>query len=150
MIKNKTISDWMFFTVGIIILFMLFLGQTMSFINYEFTVSLGLQESIEQIGSFGVAVNKGFGISDTIIYIPLMLIGLIGTWTKKKWGIWSMIAALGITIYWPVVCLAIIFLSEGVPDVQFTDIMEYVLILSFITFYGIWGLWYLYKYYSLE
>lgn len=62
--------------VGTLILFMLVLGQTISFINYDFTVSLGLQESKEIVGDMGVAVNKGFGVGDTIIYLPILILGL--------------------------------------------------------------------------
>lgn len=70
-------------SIGVIILVMLLAGQTMSFINYEFTVSVGLQEPF---GEIGVAVNKAFGVGDTIIYLPLLFVGLIGLWQKKRVG----------------------------------------------------------------
>ncbi len=69
-----------------LILVILLIGQMMLFINYEFTVSIGLQESVDVIGEMGVAVNKGFGVGDTIIYMPLLIIGLVGLWYRKKWG----------------------------------------------------------------
>ncbi|MDH3267888.1 MAG: hypothetical protein OEM46_03440 [Ignavibacteria bacterium] len=143
--NKRTSGFWFVMISGILIVVLLLLGQTMSFINYEFTVSLGLQEPVDQIGKIGVAVNKAFGVGDTIIYIPLLIVGLIGLWHKKKWGIWSMVAALGITAYWPVVCLFIIFFSVSVPEVNFTDVYSYVVVLGFITLYGLWGIWYLYK-----
>ncbi|MEN8194290.1 MAG: hypothetical protein ABFS12_15825 [Bacteroidota bacterium] len=75
----------------------------MSFINYEFTVSIGLQESVDVFGEFGVAMNKAFGVSDTIIYLPLLVFGLLGLWQKKSWGVSALIGAMAITAYWPIV-----------------------------------------------
>ena len=72
MINKRTIGFWILMIFGILILVMLLIGQMMSFINYEFTVSIGLQESVDVIGEMGIAVNKGFGVGDTIIYIPLL------------------------------------------------------------------------------
>ena len=46
--------------------------------DYDLTVSLGLQESVEEVSEVGVAWAKGFAFGDTIIYLPLLLIGIIG------------------------------------------------------------------------
>lgn len=97
--NRKTIGFWILMILGIFILVMLLIGQMMSFINYEFTVSIGLQESVDVIGEMGVAVNKGFGVGDTIIYILLLIIGLVGLWFRKKCGVLVMSSALGITAY---------------------------------------------------
>ena len=87
MANRKLIGFWVLIILGILILVMLLAGQMMSFINYEFTVSIGLQESVDVVGEMGVAVNKGFGVGDTIIYIPLLILGLVGLWIRKEWGI---------------------------------------------------------------
>ena len=117
----------------------------MSFINYEFTVSIGLQESVEVVGEMGVAVNKGFGVGDTIVYIPLLVIGLVGLWIRKKWGIYAMVGALGITAYWPMVAIFLLLFAKGAPGFYFTNFTSYSILLTAFTFYGLWGLWYLYK-----
>ena len=145
MTNKRTIGFWIFLILGMFVLVMLLLGQTMSFINYEFTVSIGLQESVEVIGEMGVAVNKGFGVGDTIIYIPLLIIGLAGLWFRKKWGVLVMAGAMGITAYWPLVCLFILLFAQGSPGYNFTDFTSYTILLTALTFYGFWGLWYLYK-----
>ena len=85
--------------LGILSSVMFLVGQTMSFINYDFTVSIGLQESKDIVGEMGVAINKGFGVGDTIIYLPLLVIGIVGLWFRKKWGLFAMTGALGITAY---------------------------------------------------
>lgn len=143
--NNGAVGFWILMVVGILVLVVLFLGQMMSFINYEFTVMIGLQESVDVLGEMGVAVNKGFGVGDTIIYIPLMVMGLIGLWIRKEWGILTMAGALGITAYWPMVSLFLLLFAKGSPGFNFTNFTSYAIILILITIYGIWGLWYLIK-----
>ncbi|WP_406669947.1 hypothetical protein V7O67_09645 [Methanolobus sp. ZRKC4] len=41
-------------------------GQTFSLIDYDLTVSLGLQESAEEVGEVGVSWAKGVAFADTI------------------------------------------------------------------------------------
>lgn len=144
--KNKRLPGfWILMIIGMIILVMLFIGQMMSFINYDFTVSIGLQEPENVVGEMGVAVNKGFGVGDTLIYIPLLIIGLLGLWFKKPWGIYSMLSALGITAYWPMISLFILLFAKGTPGFNFSDYTSYTILLTSITIYGVWGLWYIYK-----
>ncbi len=142
---KRSIGYILLVTGSMFLLALLLAGQTMSFIDYDLTVSLGLQESEELVGELGVAVNKGFGVADSIIYIPVLIIGIVGLWKRKKWGVFSMTAALGITAYWPLVCLFIVIFGRDVPGFSFPDFVSYILILSAISVYGLWGLWYLYK-----
>ena len=55
----------------------------MAIIDYEFAVRMGLQGSIEEVGEYGVQLNRAFGAGDTLIYLPLILISLIGLIGKK-------------------------------------------------------------------
>ena len=145
MANKRPIGFWVLMILGVFILLMLLVGQMMSFINYEFTVSIGLQESVAVVGEMGVAVNKGFGVGDTIIYIPLLVIGLVGLWIGKKWGIYAMVGALGITAYWPMVIIFLLLFARGTPGFNFTNFTTYSILLTAFTLYGLWGLWYLYK-----
>ena len=142
---KREIGFWILMIPGFLILLMLILGQMIAFINYEFTVSVGLQESVDIIGEYGVASNKAFGVGDTIIYLPLLILGLLGLWQKKTWGLFTMIGALAITAYWPIVNLFFVFFAKGLPGFNFTDYITYTIVLSLITFYGLWGMWYLYN-----
>jgi len=130
--------------IGVALLAMLILGQTMSFIDYDFTVRLGLQESVDVVGPLGVAVNKGFGIGDTVIYIPLLLLGLFGLSLRRRWGLMAMAGFFGITAYWPAVTIAFFFLARGAPGFNFQGHVRYTVMLGTISIYGLWGLWYLY------
>jgi len=142
---KRPVGFWVLMILGVFILLMLLVGQMMSFINYEFTVSIGLQESVDVVGEMGVAVNKAFGVGDTIIYIPLLVIGLVGLWSRKKWGIYAMVSALGITAYWPMVIIFFLLFAKGTPGFSFTNFTSYYVLLTAFTLYGLWGLWYLYK-----
>ncbi|MFA5010792.1 MAG: hypothetical protein WC644_02455 [Ignavibacteria bacterium] len=143
--KNKLPGFWILIITGLLLLASLILGQMMSFINYDFPVSLGLQEPVNVVGETAVAVNKAFGLGDTIIYIPLLVFGLIGLWLKKEWGVYSMLCALGITAYWPMVSLFFFFFAKGTPGFYFSNYFSYTILLIVFTAYGLWGIWYIYK-----
>lgn len=136
---------WVLMILGILFIAMLLAGQTMAFINYDFVVSIGLQESKDIVGEMGVAANKGFGVGDTIIYLPLLVIGIVGLWLGKKWGLFAMAGALGITAYWPMVCIFYLLFARGAPGFNFTNFTTYAVLLTGFSVYGLWGLWYLYK-----
>ncbi len=124
---------------------MLVFGQMLAFINYEFTVSIGMQESVDVVGEFGVAMNKAFGVSDTIIYMPLLILGLIGLWQKKTWGVSAMVGALAITVYWPLVYIFYVLYAKDLPGFNFTDYTSFITILIIISIYGLWGFLHLNK-----
>lgn len=147
MANKRPIGFWILMIIGIFICVMLLLGQMMSFINYGFTVSIGLQESEDMVGEVGVAVNKSFGVGDTIIYLPILVIGIVGLWLGKNWGLFAMTGALGITAYWPMVCMFFILFARGAPGFNFakSTASAYAIFLTALTIYGLWGLWYLYK-----
>ena len=143
--NKRTVGFWILMIIGLLILAILLFGQMMSFINYDFTVSIGLQEPVNVVGEMGVAMNKGFGLGDTIIYIPLLIIGLYGLWLRKTLGIYAMLCALGITAYWPMVNIFIFLFAKGTPGFNFTNYTSFTIILVSIVIYGIWGIWYIYK-----
>ena len=143
--SKRPLGFWIIMVVGALLLLMLFVGQMMAFIDYDFTVSIGMQEPAEMIGEMGVAMNKGFGVGDTIVYIPFLLCGLIGLWLRKMWGVFAMVGALAITAYWPVVAFFALLFAKGAPGFKFADFTTYTLFLTPIFLFGLWGSWYLYK-----
>ncbi len=145
MTNKRTNGFWILMIPGILILLMLIFGQMMSFINYEFTVSIGLQESVDVFGDFGVAMNKAFGVADTIIYLPLLVFGLLGLWKKRSWGVSALIGALAITAYWPLVYIFFVIYADGLPGFNFTDFTSFIIVLIVISAYGLWGFLYLNK-----
>ena len=81
-------------------------AQAIPAFDYELGVRMGTQEPAHRITEVGTAFWYGFAFADLVIYIPLLGAGLIGHWFGRAW--WRVVlgAALGITVYWPVVVLA--------------------------------------------
>lgn len=111
--QKRKFGFWFLISICILLAIMLILGQTLSLINYDLTVSLGLQESAEEVSDVGVAWAKGFAFGDTVFYLPLLLLGIIGLLKRRSWDFYSMFGALAITVYWPIVSLSTIFMVCG-------------------------------------
>ena len=140
---NKNPGFWILVSFGILLNIFYLAGQTMALVSYDFTVEMGLQEATSEITAVGVALNKGFGLGDTVVYIPLFVAGIVGLFRRKNWGLYTMASAMGITIYWPVVCLSTLFFAKNADGWYFSDYASYTFLLSFIALYGTWGLFYL-------
>ena len=142
---KRTTGFWFLIGLGVLLNIVYILGQTMAVINYDFAVSIDLQEPVNEITEIGVALNKGFGFGDTIFYIPLFVIGIIGLLKRTTLGLFTMLGAMAITVYWPIVGLSTVIFAKGAPGWYFTDYTSYTILLSLIAFYGIWGFWFLYR-----
>jgi hypothetical protein len=100
---------------------------------------MGTQESAQRITEVGAAFWYGFAFSDLVIYIPLLGAGLVGQRLGCLW--WRVIfgAALGITVYWPVVVLATAVDARDATGWNI-DETEYWIVLPVITAWALWGL----------
>lgn len=143
--KYKDKSFWILILIAIILVVMFLAGQTLGVFNYDLAVSIGMQESENEIGKVGIAFAKGFGFADTLIYIPLFLIGIVGLFKNRRWGKYAMFGALAITVYWPLVHLYAIFIDRIAIVLHPEKYTYYPILLSLIIIYGIWGMRYVYK-----
>ena len=107
--------------------------------DYEFGVRMGTQEPATQITAVGAAFWYGFAFADLVIYIPLLAVGLIGHLKRSTWWRVPLAAALGITVYWPVVVLAA---AVDARDAAGWNIDEsaYWIVLPLIAGWAVWGL----------
>ena len=142
---NKDKSFWALITIASILVVMFLAGQTLGVFNYDLAVSIGMQESENEIGKVGIAFAKGFGFADTVIYIPLFVFGIIGLLKNKRWGKYTMFGSLAISVYWPLVHLYAIFIDKVSITLYPEKYIYYPIILSLIVIYGLWGMRYLYK-----
>ena len=143
--NNKMYDFWILIGIGIILNVFYLFGQTSAIINYDFAVSIQLQEPVNDVTEVGVALNKGFGLGDTLVYIPLFILGIVGLLKKTSLGLFAMLGAMAITIYWPIVALSTLYYAYDSPGWHFSDYTSYTILLSLIVIYGIWGFVYLYK-----
>jgi len=126
-------------------LFLVYLvyAQGITALDYDYGVAMGTQEPAERITEVGVAFWYAFALGDAVFYIPLLLAGLIGMAKDWQWGRGVMIAAMGITVYWPIVCLVAIASARGAPGWTLPKETEYWIVLPIIAAWAAWVLWWL-------
>ena len=117
--KSRPLAFWIFAILLFLSIVLMLIGQTMSVFNYELTVDLGLQESPEQVGEYGVQVNRAFGAGDTIIYIPLLIVSLVGLWFRRRWALIVTGAVTGVSAYWSVTVSFIMLFLQGTPGYNY-------------------------------
>ncbi len=130
------VSGWLFLAY-------LVYAQGISALNYDYGIAMGTQESEANITGVGVAFFYGFALGDAVFYIPLLFAGLIGLARGYQWGRGVMIAAMGITVYWPIVCLVAVATASGEPGWTLPKETDYWVVLPIITVWGAWSLWWL-------
>ena len=143
--SSKPLGFYILILISVILLILLLMGQTYALINYERAVDLGLQESAEEVGLLGIAWARAFALGDTLVYIPMLFIGLIGILKKTFWGYMFMLCSLAISAYWPVVNLSAIYFARDEIQLMEDKYLSYSILLPLISLYGVWGIWYLLK-----
>lgn len=130
---------WWLQIPGWILLVYLLYAQAIPAFDYELGVRMGTQESAQQITEVGAAFWYGFAFSDLVVYIPLLGAGLIGHRFEYPW--WRVIfgAALGITMYWPIVVLAAAVDARDASGWA-VDETAYWVVLPAIVAWAFWGL----------
>ena len=137
---KRDFSFWSIHAPGWLLLLYLVYAQAISAFNYETGVRMGTQEPAEVVSEVGVAFWYGFALGDLAAYIPLLAVGLVACWTGRRWGRIILAAALGVTIYWPVVCLITIVAARDASDWKLADESPYWFVLPAIALWGAWGL----------
>ena len=140
LIKNHSSSFWGLQIPGWILLIYLIYAQGITAFGYDLGVSMGTQEPTEVISEVGVAFWYGFAFGDLVAYIPILLMGLIGHLRAEQWGRIWMAAALGISVYWPIVCLVAVVNARTACGWNLTDEAPYWIVLPLIAAWGAWRL----------
>lgn len=138
--KKRGRSFWFVQIPGWVLLLYLVIAQGISAISYEAGVAMGSQESAQIISEVGAAFWYGFAFSDLVIYIPVLLLGLMGHIANKGWGSVLLAASFGITVYWPIVCLAAIVSARNADGWNLGSELSYWIVLPAIAAWGAWGL----------
>lgn len=145
MIKERGLAFWALQGPGWLLLIYLVIAQGITAFSYDLGVSIGAQEPAEAITEVGAAFWYGFALGDLLIYIPLLFAGLIGHILGRQWGNVGLAAALGITVYWPIVCLAAMVDARDAAGWNLSSEMQYWVGCLLIAAWGAWGLIYLMK-----
>ena len=132
---------WIMQGPGWLLLAYLVYAQGIPAFDYELGVAMGTQEPAELITEVGRAFWYGFAFGDLVFYIPMLAAGLLGHGFGRSWARAVLGAALGITIYWPIVCLAAVVAARGAEGWSLPNEGAYWVVLPVIAVWGAWGLW---------
>jgi len=141
--KKRGPAFWALQGPGWLLLIYLIYAQGISAFSYEMGVAMGTQEPAEAITDVGVAFWYGFALGDLVVYIPVLCVGLLGTLWGRPWGRMALAAALGITVYWPIVCLAALVGARDAAGWNLTSEVPYWVVCLLIAAWGAWGLWFI-------
>ena len=145
MAQPRPFGFWPLMIGGGILAAVFVAGQSVAVVDYERVVAWGLQEPVNDIGITGLAFNLGFAFADTLFYVPILIAGLWSLWHRKAWGLPVMAAALGVSVYWPLVCTAALIFGHGQPGFGYPAATAYLPLTGGSFVYGVWGLWYTYS-----
>ncbi|MGI9394277.1 MAG: hypothetical protein ACR2OY_06490 [Boseongicola sp.] len=131
---------WFIQIPGWALLFYLLIAQCIPAFSYQIGIRMGTQEPAESITDVGVAFFKGFAVGDLVVYVPLLSLGLVGQIVQADWAQLMLGAALGVTIYWPVVCLLAVRSARNASGWSLPKEEQYWIVLPIISLWGICGL----------
>lgn len=129
------IGFWVVQAPGWALVLYLVVAQCVSAFDYSLGVRMGTQEPADRITEVGVAFFKGFAGAD-LVYAPLLAIGLAGHLLGAEWTGPILGAALGITVYWPIVCLWAVRSARGAPGWSLPKEAQYWVVLPAISIWG--------------
>lgn len=138
--RKHSANFWMIQVPGWLLLVYLIFAQGVSALDYELGAKMGTQESAETITEVGAAFWYGFAVGDLLTYIPILGAGLIGHLRARPWSRILLAAGLGITLYWPVVCLSTIVDARDAAGWSLASETPYWILLPLITLWGAWSL----------
>ena len=138
--SGETLAFWAIQAPGWALVAYLVIAQCVSAVSYRLGVRMGTQEPAERITEVGVAFFWGLAVGDLLFYTPLLAVGLAGHWIGAGWGIVALAAALGITVYWPLVCLATVVRAGRAPVWTLPKERDYWIVLPLIAGWGAAGL----------
>lgn len=138
--KRRGSVFWALQAPGWLLLIYLVYAQGITAFSYDLGVAMGTQEPAETITEVGTAFWYGFAIGDLLIYIPILLVGLVGHARGTQWGRVGLAAALGITAYWPIVCLVAMGSARDAAGWNVPNEASYWVVCTVIAVWGAWGL----------
>ena len=126
-------------------LLMVVVGQGGAVVSYDFVAGLGLQEARDTVDPVIVAVNRGIGLGDFIIGVPLFILAITGLWRLKFFGAVFSWMVLAISLYWTTVAWAkqSFYMQASIKSQPFDVGVHGVL--AFVFLVSLWATWHLFK-----
>lgn len=120
-----------------------FFGQSLAVVAYDKVAEWGLQDPRVLLDPVIVEVNRGIGLADTLIMLPLFIVATIGLLRRQFYGAVASWLVFGITLYWPVIywCSQGFYAGAGIQHQPIS--MVTVVLPGSIWLVACWGTWYL-------
>ena len=134
------LAFWFIQIPGWVLFAYLVVAQCVPALSYQIGVKMGTQEPAESVTEVGVAFWKGFAIGDLVVYVPLLGLGLVGQIQQAAWAHLVLGAALGITVYWPIVCLWAVKSARNAAGWSLPKERQYWVVLPVIALWSLCGL----------
>ena len=145
--KQNQIKLGVKFIIGfhILNLIMFVVGQGGAVVAYDTVAEWGLQEARDTIDSVIVVINRGIGLADVIIGVPLFIVAIIGLWRQRYLGFITSWMVFGISLYWTTVAWSkqYFYIQDSIKCEPFNIGIH--MVLAFVFLFSLWGSWYLYK-----
>ena len=145
--KQKKVTLGIKLIIGFFILnlIMFVFGQGGAVVSYDYVAKLGLQEARETIDPLIVVINRGIGLADVLIGVPLFIIAIIGLGRLRFFGAVFSWMVLGVSFYWTTVAWAkqSFYIQASVKCEPFNTGVHGVL--AFVFIFSVWASWYLFK-----
>jgi hypothetical protein len=133
------------FIIGFyVVSFILWLiGQTGAVVAYDTVAAWGLQDPRALVDPVIVEVNRGIGLTDTLVMLPLYLVAIAGLLRRRFFGAVTSWLVFGMSLYWPIVFFASqgFYARAGMEHVP-TTVAVATLPIATMLIAG-WGSWYL-------
>lgn len=133
----SNVSFWFVQIPGWALVIYLIIAQCTAAFSYKLGVRMGTQEPAEKITEVGAALFWAFAFADLVFYTPLLGLGLWGHLIGANWTHLVLGAALGTTVYWPIVCLATVRAARHAPGWSIPKEHQYWIVLPAI---ALWAL----------
>jgi hypothetical protein len=145
--KQKKVTLGIKLIIGFFILNLIIFvfGQGGAVVSYDYVAKLGLQEARETIDPVIVVINRGIGLADVLIGVPIFILAIIGLWRLSFFGAVFSWMILGISLYWPTMAWAkqSFYIQASVKCEPFNAGVHGVL--AFVFIFSVWATWYLFK-----
>ena len=140
---KRPVAFWVIVVFLALSTVLMLIAQTTPVFNYDLAVRLGFQNGADQISEFGVQVIRAFCVSDTLVFIPLTVISLLGLVLRKHWALFTTAAVTGISVYWVVAYGFMVEFLSGMPGYHAVlGPADWTIMGAYVVF-GVWGLVYL-------
>ena len=93
---KRPVAYWVIVSFLALSTVLMLIAQTTPIFDYPLAVRLGFQNGADQISEFGVQVIRAFCVADTLVFIPLTVIALVGLLLRKRWSLFATASVTGI------------------------------------------------------